>query len=62
MPDYRLYFLDAEGRIRSRVDLTDLEDDESAIREAEALRQARAAELWERGLIVKRFAADLTQR
>lgn len=56
--DYRLYFLDAEGHIRSRIELMNLADDDGAIREAEAQRDGRAAKLWERGRIVKRFAAN----
>lgn len=56
MADYRLYLLDAEGRIRSRLELLDIATDADAIREAEAQREGQGAELWERGRIVRRFS------
>ena len=52
---YRFYFVGDDNRIRHAVNL-DCEDDAKAIEAAEAIdRQAFAAELWEKGRLVKKF-------
>lgn len=52
--DYRLYFLDAQGRLRARVDL-ECEDDGDAMRVAEARADGRAMELWRRAVLIREF-------
>jgi hypothetical protein len=52
--DYRLYLLDAQGRVRERVDL-ECDDDDDAMRMAEARAEGRAAELWRRAVLVREY-------
>jgi hypothetical protein len=56
---YRVYFLDNAGKIVSATELTDIEDDEAAIKAAEAFRYAFARELWDRARMIRRFDPDL---
>lgn len=55
--DYRLYFLDGDGHIRSVVEL-DCADDAEASAQAESLGDGRPMELWRRDRWVCRFSAD----
>lgn len=57
MPDYRLYFLSPDGRIRQAVELQ-CRDDDAAIRLAETHADGRAMELWSLERRVKEFAAQ----
>jgi len=56
MPSYRLYFLDAEGHIRRRLDL-ECRDDDEAIEQASAHDIGRGIELWCGARRVKKFKA-----
>ena len=57
MPDYRLYFLDSNGKISHAVELQ-CDDDDSAIQLAEIHSDGRAMELWSLKRRVKAFAAQ----
>ena len=57
MISYRLYFFSADGRI-SHATTLDCDGDESAILACEAERTPSKMELWERGRLVKVFAAS----
>ncbi len=54
MPDYRLYLLDDEGRIRGRLDLQ-CEHDAEAIQAASEQSNGAPSELWQGSRVVKRF-------
>jgi hypothetical protein len=56
MPDYRLYFLDADGRIAHALEL-ECRDDDSAIQLAETHVDGRAMELWSLKRRVRSFSA-----
>jgi hypothetical protein len=58
--DYRLYFLNAQGHIRSSVDL-ECDGDARAIRVAAGASDGREMELWCRDRQVKVFLAGLTR-
>lgn len=58
MPDYRLYLLDRQGRIRHAPVLLECENDEHAMRIAEERRDGRGAELWCGARKLKTFAYD----
>ena len=49
---YRLFFLDGRGRIRSSHEFFAIGDEE-AIKVAEAWREGREMELWQRARVVK---------
>jgi hypothetical protein len=55
MPDYKLYCLNAAGRITKRVDLLGCADDAAAIREAANQQGLLGMELWNGSRLVKRF-------
>jgi hypothetical protein len=55
MPQYRLYALDQEGRIRQPARLLDCETDHAAVEEARSFLDGRDAELWEGARLVHRF-------
>ena len=52
---YRLYLLDASGRIRSATDLEGADDGE-ALDRAESLRAEAPAELWQGARLVQRLS------
>ena len=56
MPDYRLYFLDPDGKISHALELQ-CRDDEDAVRHAETHIDGRAMELWSLKRRVKEFDA-----
>lgn len=56
MPDYRLYVLNADGRIM-RVHETNCVDDSTALVEAEALGHSHSVEVWDRARRVGEVAA-----
>jgi hypothetical protein len=45
--DYRAYFLNSAGRIRAVVNLTDMTDDEAALRTAEEFLNGEDIEVWQ---------------
>ena len=55
MPQYRLYALDQEGRIRQPPRLLDSATDDAAVEEARSFLDGRKAELWEGSRLVHRF-------
>jgi hypothetical protein len=55
MPQYRLYALDQEGRIRQPARLLDSATDDAAVEEARSFLDGRQAELWEGSRLVHRF-------
>ena len=58
MPDYRLYCLDADGRI-SLADWIEADTDEEAIEKARTTAQgALKCEIWERKRLVKTLDAQ----
>ena len=57
MPEYRLYFLDSDGRISHAVEFQ-CDDDESAIQLAETHADGRDMELWSLKRRVKAIAAQ----
>jgi len=59
--DYRLYFLDARGRVRDRVDF-ECEDDGHALRAAEQQADGRAMELWHRAVLIREFPLPETPK
>jgi hypothetical protein len=56
MPDYRLYFLDSEGKVSHAVELQ-CDDDERAIQLAETHADGRDMELWSLKRRVRAFSA-----
>lgn len=58
MPDYRLYLLDRQGRIRHAPVLLACENDDHALQLADERRDGRGAELWCGARKLKTFAAD----
>lgn len=56
MPDYRLYFLDPDGKISRALELR-CRDDDDAIQRAETHIDGRAMELWSLKRRVKEFEA-----
>jgi hypothetical protein len=52
--DYRLYFLNPQGRVRERVDL-ECGDDDEAMQVAEARAEGRAAELWRGAVLIREY-------
>jgi hypothetical protein len=54
MPDYRLYLLDDNGRIKGVIEL-DCEDDDRAGEAVEQQRDGHDMELWNRSRFVKAF-------
>jgi hypothetical protein len=59
MPDYRLYFRDAKGRINRRVDL-DFPDDTAAIAEAQDVQSPHGTELWSGARKIRDFPSTET--
>lgn len=59
MADYKLYFLDGQGRIRRAIDLS-CEDDEHAIRTVNEQARGLPMQLWEGDRLVKEFLSDET--
>jgi hypothetical protein len=57
MYDYRLYQLDAKGRIKGAIELQ-AEDDEKAVAQVAALPVDGDVELWSRDRIVRAFPKD----
>ena len=57
MYQYRLFFLDAAGRIERSHEF-EAADDERAIRISEGWREGRAMELWQRGRRVRQWKRD----
>ncbi|HEY1749894.1 MAG TPA: hypothetical protein VGG29_01435 [Caulobacteraceae bacterium] len=57
MPDYRLYFLDADDHIRHVVEL-ECTDDRQAMDVVEEHVDGRTMELWRRARLVHRFPAS----
>ena len=51
MTDYRLYFLDGQGRITRAVDV-DCGGDAQALEKAEGLTKGQPGELWQRARLV----------
>ena len=60
MASYRVYFLNAEGRIMSAVDLS-CDSDDHAAAEARRLADGRPVELWERARLIGRFEPSNSQ-
>ena len=54
MQSYRAYFFDRAGHIERAHEFM-AEDDEAAIRVAEAWREGRTMELWQRDRLLKRW-------
>jgi len=54
MAEYRLYFLDEDGRVRRRMDI-DQSDDAAAASVAELVWDGSPMELWRRDVRVKVF-------
>ena len=52
--EYRLYFLDGTGHIHASHEF-EAEDDDDAIKIAQAWREGRRMELWQRFRMVKRW-------
>ena len=57
MADYRLYFLDGDGRIRHVIEL-DCRDDEHAVQTVQANVSNAEMELWQGPRKIRRFDAD----
>jgi hypothetical protein len=55
MPQYRLYALDQEGRIRQPARLLDCATDHTAVEEARSFLDGREAQLWEGARLVHTF-------
>ena len=51
---YRAYFMGSQGRIESAVPIA-AENDEDAVRQAQALTHIHAIELWDRGRMMPRL-------
>ena len=56
MPDYRLYFLDERGRIKTSLEFV-CADDEEARQTVEAHRRGAPLELWQEQRFVAEFDA-----
>jgi hypothetical protein len=54
--EYKLYFLDTEGRIRQRIDL-ECALDQHAVERATSLADRRAMELWRGSNLIEQFPA-----
>lgn len=57
-PNYRLYLLDAHGRIAQRIDL-DPEEELAALAEASRLAGDKSAELWNGTKLIARLGPIL---
>jgi hypothetical protein len=57
MPEYRIYLLHPDGKIAEAIEFVG-QDDLAARHKANALREARAAEIWARTRLVARIAPD----
>ena len=55
MADYRLYLLNATGRIQTAMEF-EAANDEGALRHAKGQRDGRAVELWSRARVVAKLA------
>ena len=60
MGDYRLYCLDANGKIR-KAEWIQADGDEDALAQARALGRPTACELWQRNRLVGRVDPSIPQ-
>ncbi len=58
MPDHRLYFFDAKGRVRHALNLPDCKDDAHAIAVVTESVREDAMELWQGDRLVKAFRVE----
>ena len=56
MPNYRVYFIDLEGRFCA-VEVIEADTDAAAIQHAELLRDGKPVEVWSAARAVARLAA-----